>query len=336
MFPLLDALAYAHEMGIAHRDVKPANVLVAPGGLVKLADFGISKLKRTLQPRVTLNEFMSPPFSPPEADTGSQTYIRDVYSVGVLCLWAMSSERIGDHGDIPRALEQFDAPPEIIQIIGKTVSEDVSQRQQSAALLAAELNRVQSQRRRHWLVTERPRCVLVITSRALEAMKDELGTADETEIRRFLMQDINNDATVDRFIERPGTMEERVRPGHYSVLGGLFRYHLAQDDRGRDSFVLINIRKPELHFLQRDRENTPPSPLIFDLGARLGTIAHNEAVRILERILEEFDAGRKEEERLNRETALFDTWLQVLEAKLQYEQDQSKPVLFTNSSMLSS
>jgi serine/threonine protein kinase len=39
---LLDVLAAAHSLGVVHRDVKPANIMITPGGQVKLTDFGIA------------------------------------------------------------------------------------------------------------------------------------------------------------------------------------------------------------------------------------------------------------------------------------------------------
>jgi len=78
--PILKALAFSHNRNCVHRDIKPSNILVGGDGKPKLADFGISKLKGFLQPSVTLREFVSRPFTPPEEDDGSYTYTRDVFS----------------------------------------------------------------------------------------------------------------------------------------------------------------------------------------------------------------------------------------------------------------
>jgi hypothetical protein len=62
---IADALADAHQLGVLHRDVKPANILCSRFGEPALADFGLAILAETRDSSVTL-EVLTPAYAPPE------------------------------------------------------------------------------------------------------------------------------------------------------------------------------------------------------------------------------------------------------------------------------
>jgi serine/threonine protein kinase len=82
--PLVAATAYAHSCNIVHRDLAPRNILFDSDGVPKIADFGVSKLRRFLRSERTLREFISPPFTPKEVDDGSGSFTRDVFALATL------------------------------------------------------------------------------------------------------------------------------------------------------------------------------------------------------------------------------------------------------------
>ncbi len=80
---MADGLAAAHLAGVVHRDVKPGNVLVAPNGLVKLTDFGVSRAVDEVQLTRTGLIAGTPAYLAPEIAQGREpTAASDVFALG--------------------------------------------------------------------------------------------------------------------------------------------------------------------------------------------------------------------------------------------------------------
>jgi serine/threonine protein kinase len=110
-----DGLAFAHESGIVHRDIKPPNIMVLESGAVKITDFGIALLpggSRTLAGTI----FGSPKYMSPEQIVGRDIDGRaDIFSLGAVLYELLTGFAPFFGGDLETVLDQvindMPAPP---------------------------------------------------------------------------------------------------------------------------------------------------------------------------------------------------------------------------------
>lgn len=94
MGELLSALEFAHEAGVIHRDVKPANVMLDAQRRVKLADFGVARMQDGNDRSKGGTMVGTPAFMAPEQISGGRVDRRtDVFSAGIVLYQLLTGEQ---------------------------------------------------------------------------------------------------------------------------------------------------------------------------------------------------------------------------------------------------
>lgn len=150
---VLEALSYAHRLGLVHRDIKPSNILVAKEGNrigVKLADFGLAKnfqnagfsgMTKPGEQRGTL------PFMPPEqvVDARYAKPAADIYSAGATLYYFLAGRyphdftlsdselaAVLEHEPVPLKTVRPDLPDDLVSAIHTAMAKDPAKRFPSA------------------------------------------------------------------------------------------------------------------------------------------------------------------------------------------------------------
>ncbi len=104
--PVAQALDYAHQRKIIHRDVKPANILITESNSPLLSDFGIAKIlesKDSTQLTATGVGIGTPDYMAPEQWMGKADPRTDIYSLGII-FFQMVTGRLPFSADTPAAV----------------------------------------------------------------------------------------------------------------------------------------------------------------------------------------------------------------------------------------
>jgi serine/threonine protein kinase len=146
-------LAYAHEHGIVHRDVKPSNIMVGLDGHVKITDFGIARMESASVRTQTGMVLGSPKYMSPEQVMGKLIDQRsDIFSLGVVLYEMLTGKGpfVGENVNaiMYQTLNSVPPPPSTVStavpdmlnfIVAKALAKGLDDRYQSAKDLADDL-----------------------------------------------------------------------------------------------------------------------------------------------------------------------------------------------------
>jgi serine/threonine protein kinase/Flp pilus assembly protein TadD len=165
---LAEALAAAHATGTVHRDIKPGNIMVMADGRLKILDFGLARLGRSVDPAVrddqdtvTLTRVGSvvgtPAYMSPEQATGASVDARtDIFSSGSVLYEMVSGRSPFKTDSAPETMRRVlsEEPPRLestagavpvalTKVIRKALAKNPDERYRSAGELAKALQAVQ-------------------------------------------------------------------------------------------------------------------------------------------------------------------------------------------------
>ncbi|HTQ39715.1 MAG TPA: protein kinase [Pirellulales bacterium] len=156
-----DGLEHAHQAGLIHRDVKPANLLVDQRGVVKVLDLGLARSEDDSQTAsLTIaheeNVLGTADYLAPEQakDSHSVDKRADIYSLGCTLYFLLTghapfpegtlAQRIWKHqNQMPKSIydDRKDAPPPLVEVCLRMMSKQPDARFQSAGEVAVQLSK---------------------------------------------------------------------------------------------------------------------------------------------------------------------------------------------------
>ena len=150
------ALAYAHDNGIVHRDIKGANILVDKDGRVLVSDFGIARVMEEKSMTASGMIIGTPYFMSPEQCGGTKVGPQsDQYSLGIMAFQMLTGEVPFDADSVMGIIQHHymtpvpdiaavrdDVPPELLNAIYRSLNKDVADRYENTHLFADALDAV--------------------------------------------------------------------------------------------------------------------------------------------------------------------------------------------------
>lgn len=303
MDKVLAGVEYLHKRGIIHRDLKPSNIMINEEGIVKIIDFGISKITDSFYSEYTVGYFSTPRYRSPEQAQGKDaTFQSDIYSLGLVFYEIFKKEKLSDD----TVMDISNLPEGIQNILSKMLKTEPAQRYKNATEIRNDILHIQSMIKQNKFLT------LGITNNVSKLLF-QYGYIQRDEIA-FAAVAIRKDFEGRSFME--SHRDEVSGAFSYNFYGKQFHVICRRDNYNPKRLTIVHIRFINSADLLSKKENAYEVPYRIDVKASASNIMSSneiEADTLIDELMA-FEVEKSEEKVISLKTKdMASKWESILE-----------------------
>lgn len=311
---VVDGIEYLHKKNIVHRDLKPSNLMFDAENVVKIIDFGISKLQDTFYSDYTLAGFATKNYSSPEQLAGKTiTNQSDIYSLGLIFYEIFTCNNITAR----ETMDVSSLPPSIQNILIKMTKEERNLRYATISEVKRDLEK------EHSILIQKKYLSLGLTTNVVKRLFN-MGYIKKEE--NTLALDIFEDEYSGKcYMLTKKNIETGRFEDTFELYGRRFVSYIKLDNRDNTRFTVVGIGFPSPDRLMIQKEcgyEIPYGMKISASNARIKTKSEVDANVLIECVLnheDEFNIQRSYDMHMKDITGKWRDILELERKKLSQE-----------------
>jgi len=212
MKDIVEAVVFAHANNVIHRDLKPKNIMLDETGTAIVLDFGIAKMKASLQEQMSVGNMGTRPYAAPEQGTRQADFRLDIHALGGILLYLLTGVAPNTDSILADQVKAASLTAEQKDLLLKMVDQNPEQRLPSILHLKRALVRL--------LDYERKASTVVyarITQKIINAM-ESLGIINNNKHWEEALAWLNNELnSTETFIEETDYGSYYIYTSKYSI-----------------------------------------------------------------------------------------------------------------------